>query len=78
MEIKVCIGDFCHVNGAEVVVKRLKELIASSGMDASVELKGSFCMRKCQEPGVTVQLDDKKFKVMSNKVDEFFNKEIKK
>ncbi len=79
MEITVCIGDYCHLNGSEKVIRRFKELIREEKLDAKLEMKGCFCMRRCEEPGVSVQVQDKKYKVDAGNpeaVDTFFHQTI--
>jgi NADH:ubiquinone oxidoreductase subunit E len=76
MTVKVCIGENCHLKGAEVVVKTFKELFVKEGIEGKVSLKGSFCMRQCQEPGITVQVDDKFYKTAYEDAEAFFYKVI--
>ena len=76
MKITVCIGSSCHLKGSRQVVERLQHLITENGLEQSVELRGAFCLGKC-EPGVSVTVDGKLFSVTPEIVDEFFEKEIK-
>lgn len=77
MEIKVCIGDYCHLKGAEVVVKTFQELLKQHNLDRELNLKGCFCMRRCREDGVSVLVGDEFYKVDYEKVEEFFHTVIK-
>jgi len=74
MELKVCIGEFCHLKGAERVIKGLQELCKNSKVE--VTFTGCFCLGKCKEPGVTVQYMDKQYKVVCSEVEDFFHKVI--
>ncbi|MCG8572283.1 MAG: (2Fe-2S) ferredoxin domain-containing protein [Spirochaetes bacterium] len=76
MEIKVCIGDYCHLKGSEIVVKRLQELLHQHQLNNNFLIKGCFCMGHCQEEGISVQLEDQFFKVKKDDVDQFFQKNI--
>lgn len=76
MEVKVCIGEFCHFNGAEIVVKRLQELLHNHNASEPIALKGCFCIRKCQEAGVAVQVEDDVHTVTPDAIDDFFHNVI--
>jgi NADH:ubiquinone oxidoreductase subunit E len=65
--VTVCVGSSCHIKGARDVITRFNELLKVSGLESSVELKGSFCMERCGE-GVNWQIDDTPF--TSSSVDE--------
>lgn len=76
MKITVCIGDFCHINGSEIVIRTLQNLFETHNVKASIELTGSFCMRKCQEPGVSVIVNGTAFKVLPEHTEDFFTEHI--
>lgn len=57
MIIKVCVGSSCFIRGAYDVVRELERLLASSGLEAQVQITGSFCMEQCSH-GVTVAVND--------------------
>ncbi|MCH4207870.1 MAG: NAD(P)H-dependent oxidoreductase subunit E [Solobacterium sp.] len=46
--VEVCIGSACYVRGSNHVVSDLKELIKEEHWEEKVALKGSFCMKACQ------------------------------
>lgn len=48
VNIEICIGSACYVKGSNRVVEQLNELIEKNGWNDKVELKGSFCMKACQ------------------------------
>ena len=48
-DLVVCVGESCHLNGAEIVVKSFKELISQNKLEDRVSLKGSFCIGECCE-----------------------------
>jgi NADH:ubiquinone oxidoreductase subunit E len=52
--VKICIGEFCHMKGAEEIVKTFQNLIAEHAVEAELELRGSFCMAKCSEDLISV------------------------
>lgn len=77
MKIKICIGSSCHLRGSEAVVKRMQELVKEQGMDAQIELGGSFCMGACSRK-VSVKVDDEVYRIRPEEVDNFFFKTIRK
>ncbi len=59
MELIVCVGDHCHLNGSEMVVRRFQELLRDEGLGDRVILKGSFCLGDCSpRDEVAVRLGD--------------------
>ena len=62
MDLIVCVGDHCHLNGSEVVVRCFQDMLAKSDLGERVTLKGSFCCGQCSEgSGVTVRIEDEFF-----------------
>ena len=57
MQLTICVGDSCHLKGAELVVKAFLALIEKEKLGETITLKGSFCMGQCSETGITVQID---------------------
>jgi NADH:ubiquinone oxidoreductase subunit E len=58
MEVRICIGEFCHLQGSEIVVRTFMDLIEKEKLGDSVDLKGVFCHGTCQEPGISVKVGD--------------------
>lgn len=75
MRVTVCIGSSCHIKGSRQVVETLQRLISESELDDKVEIKGAFCLGKCQQ-GVSVMVDDEFHSVTTENVEAFFKKEI--
>lgn len=46
-DLVVCVGESCHLSGAEIVVKRFMELIDENKLADRIALKGSFCSGEC-------------------------------
>lgn len=76
MVVKVCVGSACYVKGSHVVIKTLENLINTYRLGERVELKASFCLEHCTQ-AVAVQINDEFFEVEAEKVEEFFNEQIK-
>ena len=75
MDVVVCIGSSCHLKGSRDVIQILERNIALNGLKDQVNLRGSFCMGRCQE-GVSITVDGKYFSVSPATTEEFFNREI--
>jgi len=63
MTIEICIGSSCYVKGSDKVVLLVKEILVNRGLDAKVELKGSFCMNACTQ-GIGVKIDGKMIRLL--------------
>lgn len=72
MELLICVGSSCHLKGSEIVVKTFQNLIEKEKLSRKVTLKGSFCMGKCSDSGVTVQLGDQFYKTKYEDAEKFF------
>ncbi len=75
IKVTVCIGSSCHIKGSRQVVEGIRSMIAEHGLGDKVELKGTFCMGKCQQ-GVCVTVDETFCSVTPETVEEFFKKEV--
>lgn len=76
MEIMVCVGSSCHLHNSREIIGRIRELISQNQLDALVELKGSFCMGHCADPGVCVRIGETVYSVTPENVDEFFQTNV--
>jgi NADH:ubiquinone oxidoreductase subunit E len=72
MEVRICIGEFCHLKGSEIVTRVFMEQAEMEKLGEALSLKGVFCLGKCQEPGVTVKVGDKLHKVQYEDAEGFF------
>lgn len=59
--VKICIGSSCHLHGSEEIVELFKNAIEKHHLEDEVVLAGSFCLGKCNQKGVTIQVDDELF-----------------
>lgn len=75
MKVTVCIGSSCHLKGSRRVVEGLQYLIAEHGLKDKVDLGGTFCMDNCVN-GVCVNVNDQKFTVSPDTLEDFFKSEI--
>jgi len=72
MEVMVCVGSSCHLKGAENVIKLFQELIQQERVSRQVVLKGSFCLNKCSDAGVTVKIGEEYLKTTPEGAARFF------
>ena len=72
-EVVICVGSSCHLKGAKKVVETLTKLVKERGAGDTVKLSGSFCMGRCEEPGVSVKVGGKMYFVMPDDTEKFFN-----
>ncbi len=56
--ISVCVGSSCHLKGAYDIIHQCECLIEELGLKSLVELRGTFCLGRCTEEGVTVVVDN--------------------
>ena len=48
VNVEICIGSACYVKGSSQVVNDLNALIKEKGWEDKIAVKGSFCMKACQ------------------------------
>ncbi len=72
MEVRICIGEFCHLKGSEVVTRTFMDLAEKQGLGDSLDLKGVFCLGACQAEGVSVKVGDRVHKVRMEEAERFF------
>lgn len=76
-DLIVCVGESCHLNGAEIVVTSFQDLIAREGLGDRIALKGSFCIGECCDDGqVSVRWRDRILTVDPKHATEAFACEI--
>jgi NADH:ubiquinone oxidoreductase 24 kD subunit len=57
MNILVCVGSSCHLNGSHAIIELIKEAIKTNHLEDKVTLKATFCLGKCGNAGVNVKFD---------------------
>lgn len=77
MDIQICVGSSCHLNGADRLVERFQQAVAQHELEAHVALGGCFCTGQCNRQGVTVTVDGQVYPgVTPETFDAFFEKEV--
>lgn len=76
VEINVCIGTSCHLNGSYNVVQTFQQLIEENSVHDKVEFNALFCMKQCNSKGVSVAVDGEKYRLEPENAREFFETKI--
>ncbi len=76
--VNVCVGTSCHLNGSYNVVQTFQQLIEEYKLHDKVELGASFCMKECQNKGVSVSIENVKYQVKPESAIAFFMETILK
>lgn len=76
IEIGVCIGTSCHLNGSYNVVQTFQQLIEEYGLHDKINFNAKFCMKQCQNKGVSVVIDGKEFRIEPENANAFFKDTI--
>ena len=58
INIAVCVGSSCHLNGSYDIIEAMKKAIKDNHLEDKVILKGTFCLNRCGTCGVNVKIDD--------------------
>ncbi|MDR0765269.1 MAG: (2Fe-2S) ferredoxin domain-containing protein [Synergistaceae bacterium] len=75
-EVNVCIGSACHVRGAYNVAQTFQQMIEEKSLHSEMELKTTFCVRECHNPGVAVTVGKTKYNISAESAADFFNENI--
>ncbi|MDF2538711.1 MAG: hypothetical protein K0S76_1732 [Herbinix sp.] len=76
MEVNVCVGTSCHLNGSYNVVQILQQLIEENMLHDKIELKALFCMKQCNKKGVSVSVCGESYRIEPEGVKTFFDNTI--
>jgi NADH:ubiquinone oxidoreductase subunit E len=58
LQIKVCVGSSCYLQGSYEVIKALQAVIDELGIQDAVELQAGFCLGRCTQ-GVVMQVGER-------------------
>ncbi len=73
IEISICIGSACHLKGSYNVVQTFQQLVEEHALHDHIELKATFCMKQCQNKGVSVRVGDASYSVVPETAQSFFD-----
>ncbi len=76
IELKVCIGTSCHLNGAHNVVMTFQHLIEEYSLHDKVTMSASFCMKKCSRSDVAVSVNDNETRISPETARAFFKENV--
>lgn len=76
INLSVCIGTSCHLNGANNVVVTFQHLIEEYKLHDLVTLSASFCAQTCSRDTVSVKINDEKFAIHANDARSFFKGKV--
>lgn len=76
VELNVCVGTSCHLNGSYNVVQIFQQLIEEHKLHDEIEFKACFCRKNCNNEGVSVGIDGESYRVVPEEAGEFFKKHI--
>lgn len=76
IELSICIGSACHINGAHNVVATFQHLIESYNLHDVVSLKASFCMKECSNCGVSVKINGEEERIAAEDARTFFKEKV--
>ncbi|MGF7141784.1 NADH:ubiquinone oxidoreductase subunit E [Anaerotaenia torta] len=77
MEVKICIGTSCHLNGSYNVIQSIQQLLEEYSLHDMVKLEAYFCMKQCQSKGVSITIDGTNYRVEPENARTFFLEQIK-
>lgn len=72
VEISVCVGTSCHLNGSYNVVQTFEQLMEEYSLHEQIEFKACFCMKQCQNKGVSVSINGVDYRVEPENASAFF------
>ncbi|HHV10944.1 MAG TPA: (2Fe-2S) ferredoxin domain-containing protein [Clostridiales bacterium] len=76
VEVRVCIGTSCHLNGSYNVVQGIQQLVEEHALHDNIDLEAYFCMKQCECKGVSISVDGENFRIEPEKLNEFFEGKI--
>ena len=76
VEVRVCVGTSCHLNGSYNVVQDIQQLIEQHSLHEQLNFEAIFCMKQCRAKGVSIKVDNDEFRIEPNQVKEFFEEKI--
>ena len=65
LQVLVCVGTSCHIKGSYDIVEKLTKAIKEYNLDEKVALAGGLCIGQCNREGVTIQVNDEIFTVIT-------------
>ena len=78
VNVEICIGSACYVKGSSQIVNDLNELIKEKHWEDKIAVKGSFCMKACQNHlGLGIRINGNQIEqVTAQNAKEVLNREL--
>ncbi len=80
VNVEICIGSACYVKGSSQIVNDLNDLIREKHWEDKIAVKGSFCMKACQNHlGLGIRINGNQLEqVTAQNAKEVLNRELSK
>lgn len=76
LELSVCIGSSCHLKGSYNIIQTFQQLIEENKVHNEIDFKATFCMKQCQNDGVSVSFQGNSQHIKPEMAIEFFQNSI--
>ena len=77
IEIAICVGSSCHLNGSKPVMDAIKAEMEKRGLKDAIALKAAFCLGVCGSEGIGVKVNGNVFACLTSETaPSFFDEEI--
>ncbi|MGM9974457.1 MAG: (2Fe-2S) ferredoxin domain-containing protein [Clostridiaceae bacterium] len=76
VKLNVCIGSACHIKGSYNIIQTFQQLLEERRLHDSIEFKASFCMKSCNNSGVSVSVNGENYDVRPERAEGFFDEVV--
>ena len=76
VKLNVCIGSACHIKGSYNIIQTFQQLLEERKLHDRIEFKASFCMKSCNNTGVSVSVNGEAYDVMPERAEGFFDEVV--
>lgn len=76
INVSICIGSSCHLKGSYNIIQAFQQLIEEYRLHDKIDFKATFCMKQCNQSGITLTVDDVKFSILPENARQFFKEKI--
>lgn len=76
LELSVCIGSSCHLKGSYNIIQLFQQMIEEYSLHDKIEVKATFCMKRCLGEGVAVSVNEKAYHLKPESARDFFKSTV--
>ena len=76
IEISICIGSACHLRGSYNVIQIFQQKIEEHALHDQINFKSAFCMKQCQNKGVTVAVNGNTYNILPENAGALFQSTV--